>query len=160
MKPAAATLNGTVNPSGVPLEQCFFEYVEAAGKKPGTADPYAGGGVAPCEEPNAGEIGTGSVEVPVHARIAGLVAGDTYHYRLVAIDKNDINETSAGDGQDLVFGPPLIVGEASADVAAISATVQAEVEPQNLDTSFHVEYLTEAEYVADGQGFTGSNKPS
>jgi DNA-binding beta-propeller fold protein YncE len=133
-----ATLNGTVNPSGVALEQCFFEWGEttAYGEPP-----------VPCAEGlgnGPGEVGAGAVAVPVHATIAGLEAGHVYHYRLVAINKNDVNEPSVGDGQDVVFGPPQVVGEASADVAAVSATVLAEVQAQNLDTHVRVEYGTQA----------------
>jgi DNA-binding beta-propeller fold protein YncE len=129
-----ATLNGTVNPAGVPLEECFFEWGETTNY----------GNRAECEKPNAAEVGKGTVEVPVRAKIEGVVAGHTYHYRLVAIDANDVHEPSVGNGQDVVFGPPAIVREASADVAAISATVLAEVQAQNLDTRVRVEYGTEA----------------
>ena len=135
-----ATLTGAVDPSGVNLKECFFEW--------GEATSY--GNVAPCVEglgDNPGEIGAGTSEVPVHsAPIAGVQAGHTYHYRLVAINAKDEFEPSAGDGSDVAFGPPLIVGESSSAVAAGNATVQAEVDPQNLDTSLRVEYGTSTGY--------------
>jgi DNA-binding beta-propeller fold protein YncE len=66
-----ATLNGVVNPKGHELDACTFEYGETTGY----------GHAAPCENPNATEIGSGEASVPVHASISGLQAGHSYHFR-------------------------------------------------------------------------------
>ena len=133
--PPQATLTGTVNPAGVSLEKCFFEW--------GETEKY--GEVAECEEPNAGEVPVDSSAHTVHAKLpGGVLAGHTYHYRLVALNEHDRLEPDASEGSDLAFGPPLLEGESSASVAAVNATVQAEVNPQDLDTDVRVEYGTEA----------------
>jgi len=69
-----ATLKGTVNPGGVELEECIFEY----GK---TEAPYEH--TAPCAE-NPAEIGKGTAAVEVKAEVTGLTAATTYHFRLAA----------------------------------------------------------------------------
>jgi hypothetical protein len=129
---ATAVLEGAVNPSGVALEEgepgCRFEWGLA-----GAAYEHTAG----CAE-SAGEIGSGMSEVPVHAEIKGLQAGVSYHYRLVAANVNDVQEPVLGG--DVAFGPPVIESESSVDVAASTAVLQAEVDPQNVDTRVRVEY--------------------
>ena len=132
--PPGATLTGSVNPAGVSLEKCFFEW--------GETEKY--GEVAECEDPNAGEVPVDSSEHAVHAKLpGGVLAGHTYHYRLVALNEHDRFEPDASEGSDLAFGPPLLEGESSASVAAVNATVQAEVNPQDLDTHVRLEYGTQ-----------------
>jgi hypothetical protein len=121
----AATLNGTVNPAGVALEKCVFEY--------GETEAY--GQTTPCE----GSVPPDSSEHAVHASIV-VVQGKTYHYRLVAFNANDKNEPATGG--DVVFGPPLVDSEWSTAVTASSADVHALVSAQNLETGVRVEYGT------------------
>jgi hypothetical protein len=75
-----ATLNGTVNPEGIAVIGCEFEW--------GLTKPPVGGGyehTVDCDSPP----GSGSSPVPVSAEISGLVPeGTTYHYRLVASNAN------------------------------------------------------------------------
>ena len=132
---AAATLEGSVDPSGVALTStgCFFEYGENA----------AYGHVAQCEHPGAGEVPVGSGAQAVHAVIA-VVAGRSYHYRLVAENADDSFEPSVGG--DVVFGPPLLEGESSVGVTAGSAKLRGEVDPQSVDTRVRVQYGTSVEY--------------
>ena len=70
---AGATLNGKVNPEGVELEECEFEY--------GLDNSY--GQSIPCAETPAA-IGTGLSPVSVHADISGLSGSTKYHFRLTA----------------------------------------------------------------------------
>ena len=84
--PTSARLNGEVNPNGLPLTACFFEWGEDASY----------GNIAPCEEPDAGEVGEGSSAVAVHAEIGGLRGGSTYHYRLVVENENTTAEAVKG----------------------------------------------------------------
>jgi hypothetical protein len=135
----SATLNGSVNPSGVELkagvEGCRFEW--------GETEAY--GHVAPCDQ-SAAQIGSGSIPVEVSATISGLQQGSIYHFRLVAGNTNDVNSVieEPSQGTDLAFGPPLIESTSAIGVAASSATVQAQVNPNNVDTRVRVEYGTEA----------------
>jgi hypothetical protein len=129
-----ATLVGVVDPAGVALKECFFEY--------GETEAY--GRVAACEHPDAGEIPADSTEHAVQAVVGGLVAGRTYHYRLVADNVNDADEPALGG--DVAFGPPVLVSESSLEVTAGTARLQAEVDPQNVDSRVRVEYGTSTGY--------------
>lgn len=127
---STATLNGSVNPEGVPLTQCFFEWGESASY----------GNTAPCE-PSAGAIGSGTT--PVHAQVP-IEAGKTYHFRLLASNEaTDIAEEPAR-GQDLRFGPPLIEAGSALAVSATDAILQLQVNPQSVETHARIEYGTEA----------------
>jgi hypothetical protein len=83
--PTSATLNGTVNPKGIPVSACEFEYGTRAGVFTNTV---------PCS-PLPGD---GTTPVPVSAALTGLPPGMAYHYRLVATDAN-----ATVDGQEEVF---------------------------------------------------------
>ncbi|HEU4735552.1 MAG TPA: hypothetical protein VFS48_00810, partial [Solirubrobacterales bacterium] len=108
----SVTVNGTVDPDGVALEECFFEY--------GPTNAY--GQIAPCTE-SASEIGT--APKAVHADLSGLSGETLYHYRLVAKNANDTVR-----GADQTFrtpGKPAIVGLWSADVGLSEATLKAQI---------------------------------
>jgi hypothetical protein len=65
---ASATLNGSVNPKGVAVTDCHFDY--------GTTTAY--GSSIPC---NAAP--SGSTNIPVGATATGLAASTLYHFRVV-----------------------------------------------------------------------------
>lgn len=69
LRGGSVTLNGTVDPSGVEVTVCEFEY--------GTTGSY--GSTAPCDP----APGSGTSPVPVSANLTGLTPGTTYHDRLV-----------------------------------------------------------------------------
>lgn len=136
---ASATLEGSVNPSGIALKECFFEF--------GESESY--GQKIACEE-SVGQIGSGQTAALVRASATGLQAGKTYHYRLVAINANNVNEPSVG--VDVAFGPPLVLSESSLDVSATSAIAQAEVSPENVDAHVRVEYGFDTSYGLSSAG--------
>ena len=79
---ASATLNGMVDPRGVAIGECKFEY--------GLTDEFGSGPYdrsVPCKQTPA-EIGTGSSPVAVSAQLEGLLPGELYHFRLVATNAN------------------------------------------------------------------------
>jgi hypothetical protein len=137
---SSATLTGVVNPSGVELNAgltgCRFEWGE-------TVAPYEH--TVACNK-TAAQIGKGSELVEVDAVVSGLQAGKTYHYRLVASNANDVNAsiTDPSLGADISFGPPLLESASALDVTATSATIEAQVNPNDLDTHVRVEYGAEA----------------
>ncbi len=151
----SATLTGTVDPSGIELnpglEGCRFEWVEAALYEPAAANPYAAGHLVACNK-TAAEIGSGTGAVEVQAPITGLEAGKTYHYRLLASNHNDVNESieEPSLGEDVAFGPPLLESASVLGASANAATLQAEVNPRNLDTRVRIEYVTQADFEAEG----------
>jgi hypothetical protein len=138
--PNSATLNGTVNPNGVALTECFFEYDTV---------PYAQGEAphgktAPCE-PNAEGVGSGSSPVAVQAEISGLEAGQTYHFRLVVASANT-SEPVAGEDEAFLTLGASIKDEAASLITATSARLSAQVNPNGEETTFVFEYVSQAQF--------------
>lgn len=142
----SVTLNGTVNPDGASLhegiEGCRFEWGETS----------AYGHVVACDK-NAAQIGDGSEPVEVHAAISDLMAGRTYHFRLVAANDNDVNGhlDEPTLGQDNAFGPPVVSSESASGVTATGAQVEGVVSSDNTTTRVQIEYGLEASYGEDTQ---------
>jgi hypothetical protein len=129
----SVSLKGTVNPDGIPLEECFFKF--------GLTGAY--GQTVPCAETPT-EIGTS--QKAVHADIGGLQPETLYHYLLVAKNENDTVE-----GKDRTVKTPSKPGvEAWAvDVGFAEATLKATVNPESSPTTYRLEWGTDATY---GQG--------
>jgi hypothetical protein len=130
---ASATLNGTVDPHGVQVTSCSFEY--------GTELSY--GQSVPCAQTLA-EIGSGSGPVLVSADVSGLEPLTAYHFRLVAANAN-----GAESGADRTFytsTAPIIQGESSSDIGLVDAPVSAQVNAAGLPSTYHVEYGTTNAY--------------
>jgi hypothetical protein len=142
--PTSARLNGTVNPAGLALSECAFEYVDAEEYEPTAPNPYAAGQSAPCEEPDAAEVGSGTEPVEVHANITGLTPGASYHFRLKAANANGPNF-----GSDEVFStppPPSIDSATVSNLSASSAQLNAQINPQGAETHYRFEYGTSTAY--------------
>ncbi|MBO0746761.1 MAG: hypothetical protein J2O47_00335 [Acidimicrobiaceae bacterium] len=117
-----ATVHGTVNPDGVNVTDCHFDY--------GLTDTY--GQSIPCAE----TVGSGSSDVAVHAAITGLTPGNIYHYRLVADNGN-----GPVNGADRSFSlGPSVRGEQANTVSTSSAQLTAVVNPNGDPTTYHFEY--------------------
>lgn len=134
VRPAGATLNGEVNPEGSELTECHFEY--------GTSTSY--GHSAACAQSPA-QIGSGEAYVPVSAVVSSGLQSDTeYHFRLVAA-----NAFGTVPGRDVTFttaGPPSIEDEFATRVTSAAATLQAQIRPFGLDTTYRFEYGTTTGY--------------
>ncbi|HEY5193876.1 MAG TPA: hypothetical protein VIJ39_08420 [Solirubrobacteraceae bacterium] len=126
-----ATVSGTVNPEGVQVTSCEFEY--------GTSASY--GQIAPCEQSPA-DIGAGTVPVTVTAELTALQPNTTYHYRLKAA-----TEGSSTSG-DETFGSPVLGEQSVSDVSASGASFQAQVDPGGAETTYSFEYGTSSAYGA------------
>lgn len=126
--PKAATLEGTVNPDGVQVTDCHFDY--------GTSTHY--GQTAPCV-PAAAVIGSDSSDHPVTADLAGLLKpGTTYHFRLEATNANGTNF-----GEDLTFSttpPPTITAAKAINVTEASADLTARINPNGNATTYRIEW--------------------
>ncbi len=109
-----ATLNGTVNPEGVEVTECFFEY--------GLTSAY-GSKTTSCE----GATPTDSEAHAVSAKVSGLSPnGVTYHYRLVA--KNENGEEKSAD-RTLVTANTVFTAAATA-ISKGGATLHGMVHPE------------------------------
>jgi hypothetical protein len=140
VRPESATLNGTVDPEGVEVTSCHFEYVDEAGYDASAPDPYAEGSVVPCEE----AVGSGAGAVAVKARITGLRASAMrYHFRLEAA--NATPETTVFGG-DALFSSPSVEGESISGLTQTTVIVNARIEPLGEPTGYRVEYGTSTAY--------------
>ena len=127
----SATLNGTLNPGGIEVSECLFEY--------GTADSY--GETVPCEESSA-EIGEGTAPVAVHADVSGLAAGN-HHFRLVATNAHGTTK-----GADKAFA--IVAAPTLSDVAAFptftEASLRAKINPAGGQVTYYFEYGPSSSY--------------
>jgi hypothetical protein len=129
----AATANGRVNPGGEAASACHFEY--------GTSTAY--GNTIPCAE-SAGEIGTGTEPVPVHAVLSGLTKGTVYHLRLVF---GTAKGTEAGsDTTFKTLGPPVLSKESASHIGFSEATLKATVNPEGFPAKYRFEYGPDENY--------------
>jgi hypothetical protein len=122
---SAATLNGSVNPSGTAVTDCHFDW--------GTSTAY--GAAVPC----APSPGSGTSAVPVSAALAGLTAGTTYHFRVVATNATG---TSVGADQALTAAAPPSASAAQPPAVQSSsgALFSALVNPEGLTTAAYFEF--------------------
>jgi len=103
-----ATLNGTVNPSGLATTY-HFEY--------GTTTSYG-------TNTTTTSAGNGSTAVAVNAAISGLTSGALYHFRLVAV-----NNDGVANGDDMTFVPcgPTVTTTAATAVTMTTASTGGNV---------------------------------
>jgi sugar lactone lactonase YvrE len=128
--PTAATLNGHLAPDGgFDVSDCHFDY--------GTDDTY--GNTTPCAEGSSFSSPAG-----VHADLTGLQPNTSYHFRLVVANAN--GSSSGADEAFTTPGPSTIDSQSAIDVTKTTATLQAQVNPNGLDTTYHFEYGTTAAY--------------
>ncbi len=143
----SAMVGGEVDPEGVQVTSCRFEY--------GITTGY--GSTAACVP---SEVGSGSVPVPVAAELHGLQSGVVYHYRLIAANASISGEPVLGGDRTFATGA-MIESESVSEVTASSATLLAQVNPEAAATTYHFEYGTSASYgtsapVADASIGAGS----
>ncbi len=123
---SSATVNGTVNPSGVATNY-YFQYGTSAGYGHDTPTHSAG---------------SGATAAPVSAAVSGLATGTTYHYRVVAVSSG-----GTVTGRDATFtttktlSPTVVTGAAGA-VTATTANLTGTVDPHGLATKYYFLYGT------------------
>jgi hypothetical protein len=121
----SAMVTGTVNPEGVQVTSCAFEYGSEAGVYPHSV---------PCSQ--AMPL-SGVNSLAVSAELTDLSEGSIYDYRLTATDAN--GNTSMGQNHRFATGP-LIVGQSFSNVGSGSAELSAQINPEGLPTTYYVEY--------------------
>jgi hypothetical protein len=129
LTPFAATLEAQVNPENQATTSCRVEY--------GLTTAYETGSVA-CEQPSI----SGSAEQLVSAKVSGLEAAKLYHYRVVV--KNATGETKGEDREftTLTLAAPIVASESFSGLTATDAKLEAKVNPNFQETSYHFEYAT------------------
>jgi DNA-binding beta-propeller fold protein YncE len=128
----SVTVGATVNPDGVPVTACEFEY--------GTSLAY--GQSVPCSP----SPGSGERPEAVSAELVGLEQLTEYHFRLKVA-----NEHGSNDGEDRTFVTPepvVLAEESVSDVSSASALFGGEVDPGGSPTTYRFEYGTSESYGA------------
>ena len=127
-----ATLNGTVNPEGIAVEECFFEW--------GSTASY--GHKEACE----GALGSGSEPLPVELKLSGLTPnGATYHYKLFAKNENGLSESA----DKTLTTSSTVTTEAATAIGPEAATLHGTVRPEGsevLDCAFEWKLATDASF--------------
>jgi hypothetical protein len=133
----SARLSGTVNPDGIPVTSCEFEY------GPGIAASY--GHTVECEQPLPLE---GNSPITVTAEIKGLTVppATLMHYRLKAA-----NSKGRDLGEDETFYtesfPAPVIGELPAsEVSQFAATLNGTLKTGEALVDYHFEYGTTTAY--------------
>ena len=135
VQPAGAMVSGTVNPDGLQVTACSFEY------GPSTSSSYSQS--VPCEQSPAA-IGSGTSPVTATSMLVDLAPNTEYHVRLSAANAQGTNH---GAGETFTTpGPPRIDGESAANFTHATAELQAQIDPSGLDTTYHFEYGTSTSY--------------
>jgi hypothetical protein len=121
----SATLNATVNPGSLSTE-VYFEF--------GTTSDY-GSRVEISNSPLEGNS-----TVTLSGSVANLTPGNTYHFRIVAV-----NQIGTTFGDDLSFKtpggtPPTVSTSVASSTTPTSAVLNGSVEPHNLETTVTFEY--------------------
>ena len=138
----SATLNGSVDPHGLPTT-VYFQY--------GTTVSY-GLTTAPQGK-------TGNTYQNVTANISRLTASTTYHFRIVAT-----NSAGTRYGSDRTFttlsatGRPVVITNPATNIATNTATLNGSVDPHGLTTTVYFQYGTTISYgqTSASQSKTGN----
>jgi hypothetical protein len=131
----SATLTGTVEPNGVALTDCHFEYVSDAAFLTTGFSNLSSGGSASCS-PSTGSVPADLEDHAVTATVTGLDPATIYHFRLIAA-----NAQTGLDGQAaIVPGPPLVETTGSPTRTATTARLDSRLDPRGTTTTYHFEY--------------------
>jgi hypothetical protein len=151
--PTTATLNGTVNPDGVQLTECHFEYTDDADFQ---ANGFTNATNIPCS-PDAASIPADSSDHSVSADASGLAADTTYHFRLLAA-----NADGTVNGGERTFTTPQALVVTTGDATNLdqtTATLNGTVNPLGAEvTDCHFDYTDDTDFQANG--FTNAQPAS
>jgi hypothetical protein len=135
----SATLKGTVNSNETEVTTCVFVW--------GLTSQF--GRSVPCEE----EPGNGGTAAPVQATIGtGLEPDTTYMFRLQAGNTNGLNTGEEHQNQSFHTPGPGIHSVSSSDVAATSATLESQVDPNKAASTAFFQYTTAESSIGCGFG--------
>ncbi len=125
LQPTSATLTGTLAPNGFDAHY-YFQW--------GPTSAY--GNTSP-EAPGT-DAGSGTGSVAAKAELSGLTPNSTYHYRLIA--ENSFGTTFGQDKSFITSGPPRITNEPTSAIGHEVATINAKVNPGELETTYRFQY--------------------
>lgn len=136
----SVTLNGEVGADGGPDTTCVFQYAdESVFLESGFEEAVE----VPCTP--AGPF-TGAGMSAVHAAVPDLNGGTTYRYRLLATSTAG---STAGDVEEFSVPGPTVRSQ-TFSVSQTNATLRAKIDPNGKDTTYHFEYVSEAQFDQSG----------
>ena len=133
----SATFRGELNPGKTgPAGTYDLDTYEFLYNKGGSCE---GGSKAP--EPAGMSLGAGQEGLPPQA-VSGLQPATEYAGCLLV--RNSADETVVGSSVTFTTStaPPTIASESVANVEATAATLEAEIDPDGVETTYHFEYGT------------------
>jgi hypothetical protein len=142
-RPTSAVVNGSVNPEGLPLSDCHFEFVTEAAFKVTVFSDLSSGGKAPCV-PAPGSMPVDSRYHLVQAELIGLTSGTTYRYRLVATSSGALGGIGASGA--LAFTAPhapAIDSTSATNPSSAFVDLRAQINPLGANTTYHFEYSSD-----------------
>ncbi len=131
LQPESATLTGSLAPNGFDTHY-YFQW--------GTTTSY--GNTSP-EAPGT-DAGSEKGAVATSTELTGLTPNTTYHYRLVAT--NSFGSTFGADQKLTTSGPPRITAKPVTAIGHETATLNAEVNPDEIETTYRFEYGEDTAY--------------
>jgi len=126
----SATLNASVDPNGKATTYAF-EYGTTTGY--GLQTPTAAAGV-------------GTTSISVHATISSLVAGTTYHYRLVATTSDgtgvsaDVTFLTTGNRVNPTGALPVVSETSAVNISANGAQLNGAINPEGPNSTWYFQY--------------------
>jgi DNA-binding beta-propeller fold protein YncE len=112
-----------------------------------------------CPGVSGGTLLADNVDHEVSTSATGLEPGREYKVTLVG--------TNAGGSTNALNGPlsfttpavaPSVISSSVVSAAGSEATLSSEVDPGGAPTTYHYEYITEAQYLSNGETFQGAEK--
>jgi hypothetical protein len=134
LQPQSATLTGSLTPNGFDAHY-YFQW--------GTSTAY--GNESP--EPPGTDAGSEKGVVAAETAISGLSANTIYHYRLIAT--NSFGTTFGQDQQFTTSGAPRITSKPTTGIGHDTATLNATVNPDQLETAYRFQYGETTAYGAE-----------
>jgi hypothetical protein len=148
LQPTSASLTGSLSPNGFDAHY-YFQW--------GLSANYAN--TSP--EPPGTDAGEGAGAVAAITDLSGLAPNTTYHYRLVGT--NSFGTTFGADQKFTTSGPPRITYEPTSAIGQQEATIHAQVDPDQIATTYHFEYGESTSYGTEvpsgGQSIGSGSSP-
>ena len=135
-----ATLSAKVNPNGYDTTYAF-EYVDQAHfAESGFASPAT-------QTSTSAYAGSGRTQLTLGQHVGGLSVNTTYHYRAVATSSHG---TVHGPGASFTTQPVVTIMGVYPIASLHKATLEVDVNPLGLDTSCHMQWVSDAAFQLSG----------
>jgi hypothetical protein len=138
----SATLHGVLSPGKAGEPGTIYQFLY----RQSTTECENGSHVA---QETAVGTASGQASEPIEAEITELLPGTMYTFCVRAYNEADEEEAlSAPETFTTPATAPAISGEEAASVGSTGATVEGKIDPDGLLTKYHLEYVSEAQFLA------------